>query len=411
MCDTFTFFSKTGDNRSFFAKNSDRDPGEVQIIEFINNAKTNFETDFLSERLPKYTAIQFEQLKKLFHKYEHPYAAIISRPTWMWGAEMGTNENGLSIGNEALFSKQKLIPDGLLGMDILRLALHNCANATEAVAFITAIIEKYGQGGNGSYSGNLHYHNSFLLKDINKAFVLETSAKEWAVKEIKDAASISNIYTIKDDYQTASKGILGKNLKKSFEKKLFSFFAAGDFRQNYSAKQIETCNKDLPQVFDILRSHIRPENKTSRGMKSICVHPGTIIKSETTSSFVVDYINDKQIIWQTSSPNPCVSLYKPMVVSANPDAFPVFKSMSKSLDYFISNRKLSEYFLKHPQIFEEKIKKQRNQLEHEFQTLIYTHLANKSKDELVNDCLSCYKKEQEYIAFVKEITEQHHGTN
>ena len=66
MCDTFTFFSKTGDNRSFFAKNSDRDPGEVQIIEFINNAKTNFETDFLSERLPKYTAIQFERLKKTF---------------------------------------------------------------------------------------------------------------------------------------------------------------------------------------------------------------------------------------------------------------------------------------------------------------------------------------------------------
>lgn len=46
---------------------------------------------------------------------------VISRPVWMWGAEMGANEHGLVIGNEAVWTKAN--PEGvkekkLLGMDL-----------------------------------------------------------------------------------------------------------------------------------------------------------------------------------------------------------------------------------------------------------------------------------------------------
>jgi hypothetical protein len=41
----------------------------------------------------------------------------------MRGAEMGINARGVVIGNEAVFSRWKPARDGVLGMDILRLAL------------------------------------------------------------------------------------------------------------------------------------------------------------------------------------------------------------------------------------------------------------------------------------------------
>lgn len=50
---------------------------------------------------------------------------ILSKPVWMWGAEMGANECGVVVGNEAIWTIDN---DGdhdpnvkrLLGMDLVR---------------------------------------------------------------------------------------------------------------------------------------------------------------------------------------------------------------------------------------------------------------------------------------------------
>ena len=54
----------------------------------------------------------------------HTQAVMLSKPSWMWGAEMGSNSKGVSVGNEAVWTKAM---DGgdekverLLGMDLVR---------------------------------------------------------------------------------------------------------------------------------------------------------------------------------------------------------------------------------------------------------------------------------------------------
>nr|KAG5698746.1 hypothetical protein BaRGS_032165 [Batillaria attramentaria] len=62
----------------------------------------------------------------------------------MWGAEMGANDQGVCIGNEAVWTRLNGpgdLEERLLGMDILRLALERASNASEAVDVIGQLIE------------------------------------------------------------------------------------------------------------------------------------------------------------------------------------------------------------------------------------------------------------------------------
>jgi len=50
--------------------------------------------DYDSNSNVQCTYIQISQIT-------HTFAVILSKPRWMWGAEMGANEHGIVIGNEA----------------------------------------------------------------------------------------------------------------------------------------------------------------------------------------------------------------------------------------------------------------------------------------------------------------------
>ncbi len=122
---------------------------------------------------------------------------LLFKPDWIWGAEMGVNEHGVAIGNEAVFTRTKKEKAGLIGMDLLRLALERADSAQSAAEVIVDLLAQYGQGGNCGYSKDFRYDNSFLIVDPTGALVLETAGRSYAAVPVSETAAISNRLTIR----------------------------------------------------------------------------------------------------------------------------------------------------------------------------------------------------------------------
>jgi dipeptidase len=116
MCDTLVMTrAATADGVALFAKNSDRDPNEAHHVLLVPAA------DHAPGARVRCTYIEIEQVS-------HTYALALAKPFWIWGAEMGVNEHGVAIGNEALFTREPAEKTArLTGMDLLRLALERAA--------------------------------------------------------------------------------------------------------------------------------------------------------------------------------------------------------------------------------------------------------------------------------------------
>ena len=117
---------------------------------------------------------------------EPTLAVTGSRPTWMWGMEHGVNEAGVAVGNEMIFTLDdpRAVPPALTGMDLVRLALERSRNAAGAVAVVTGLIERHGQGGSGHDHEDVPYWSSFLVADAATAWVVETSGRTWEAEEV-----------------------------------------------------------------------------------------------------------------------------------------------------------------------------------------------------------------------------------
>ncbi|MEY2421595.1 MAG: hypothetical protein QOI95_1662 [Acidimicrobiaceae bacterium] len=128
----------------------------------------------------------------------HTIAFVGSRPTWMWGVEHGVNVAGVAAGNATIYTTldPRGTPDGLTGMDLVRLALERASSASEAVDVIGALLQRYGQGGTGHDGVDRPYWSSFLVADPLQAFVIETSGSALAVEPVERTRATSNRTTI-----------------------------------------------------------------------------------------------------------------------------------------------------------------------------------------------------------------------
>ncbi len=185
MCDTFVALpDATLSGELIFGKNSDRPSGEVQdVVAFPAQ-------QYAADDTAQCTYLQIPQTRQTF-------AVILSKPRWMWGAEMGANEHGVVIGNEAVWTTQPYAETGLLGMDLVRLGLERGATAYAALQVIVDLMEVHGQGGNCAEHFAFNYHNSYLIADQIEAWVLETAGRYWVAEKITGGTrSISNSLSI-----------------------------------------------------------------------------------------------------------------------------------------------------------------------------------------------------------------------
>lgn len=319
MCDTFVHIPSQKNASIIFGKNSDREPNEAQQI--VKYPRTN-----RASKTIKATFIEVE------HSTE-TYEVILSKPFQMFGAEMGCNEFGVTIGNEAVFTKMPFNKKnlGLTGMDLLRLSLEISTTANEALHNIIYYLEKYGQDACGGYNDkNFYYHNSFIIADKNEAYVLETAGKYWVYEKVVDYRAISNGLSIEEKYDGISKDAIAFATKKGWTKKAETFnfkkaysqywmpkLAACEYRRNSSEKNGKShLDFSVENAFQILRSHgeqqqtFLPQKSTT---KSICMHAsGLLTPSQTVGSMVVELRKEKPpTVWLTGTSASCLSFYKP----------------------------------------------------------------------------------------------------
>jgi secernin len=329
MCDTMVALSNsTKDGSVIFGKNSDRDPNEPHIIIRIPRQKHG------SGEKVKCTYIGIDQVPETNE-------VLLLKPSWIWGCEMGANDFGLNIGNEAVFTKEPLGTESLTGMDLVRLALERCSTSEQALDLMVDLLDRHGQGGNCGYTEPFTYHNSFLIADTASAWVLETAGQYWAAQKVKDVRSISNCLTIRKDFERAHPQLIEHAVDKKWCKGLDDFDFAACYsdakvtRTSGAVNRLRTSASGLLQnkggitvdtVKTLLRSHAHDcsgrqfEKGSSR---SICMHAGGPVHSSTTGSYVAHLRPGCHTYWVTGASTPCLSTFKPLwLIEREPLTFP-----------------------------------------------------------------------------------------
>jgi secernin len=207
-CDTFVAHpDATPDGVMLFGKNSDRPAGECQPLRYWPRRDPR-----PGAKIP----LAYVEVPEA----EQAWAHLGASPYWCWGHELGLNEWGVAIGNEALFTRDladavaahrtgRSEPSpGLLGMELVRLGLERATTATDAVTVMTDLVSRYGQWGAGVAGKPVDegaYDNSYLIADPQTAWVLETSGRRWVARAITTGTyAISNQATIRSQWDRSS---------------------------------------------------------------------------------------------------------------------------------------------------------------------------------------------------------------
>ncbi|XP_025910272.1 secernin-2 isoform X1 [Nothoprocta perdicaria] len=292
-----------------FGKNADRPRDEVQEVVYVPAARHR-----PGDKV-QCTYIEIEQV-------ERTHAVVLSRPAWLWGAEMGANEHGVCVGNEGVWTREPVgEQEALLGMDLVRLALERSRSAHEAVRVIAALLERHGQGGPCKEEpAPFCYHNTFLLADRAEAWVLETAGPYWAAQRITEGSrNISNQLSIGTDITAEHAGLRQRARSQGWWSGDGEFSFAEVFSLEQQPVRMEAAKARYRAGRELLRQHAgRITAETFMGIlrdkaSGICVDSEGF---RTAGSMVSVLPRDPAlpcVHFFTATPDPSRSVFKPFV--------------------------------------------------------------------------------------------------
>lgn len=308
VCDTVAVVPESGP--VWFAKNSDREPSEVQFIECDDGS--------VAHSAPSDLPVEPATTRSL-----------LSRPGWMWGAEIGVNEHGVAVGNEAVFTRFPVPKQGVSGMDFIRLVLRTSHTADDALEQLIDLTERFVQGGRmGHRHQTFRYNSSFIVADATTGWIFETAGQLWAAKRIAGVATISNALTIEDDFDrihdeayrvardrgwVKSAGHFG--FASAFSDPVISKLAGAGARRACTARSLRGIAE--PQAPDFIRAlSDHGGSEPTKGWRGVapCAHASwlpTRHAQQTTSSLVARLGAQGPTIWATGTSSPCLSVFKP----------------------------------------------------------------------------------------------------
>ncbi|XP_051872056.1 secernin-1-like [Pristis pectinata] len=301
---------------TIFGKNSARPGHEVQEVIYV-------------------PAISHEPGSKVQCTYitidqeERTHAVILSKSSWMWGAEMGANEHGVCIGNGAVMTRETAAEtEALLGMDLVRLGLERGTTAKESLDVIVSLLGAHGQGGNNFEDGEmLHlFHSSFLIVDRTEVWVLETAGKYWAAEKITEGVrSICNRLSITTNIEAEHPELRSYAQSKGWwngeeEFNFSAVFSPPDETLDHhcSGKDIlreQAGSITLQTMLDVLRGED-------------CVDQDSFLITGSMVSVLPQGSNSTCIHFFTATPDPARSIFKPFIFVDN--VKPVPKTQSPS---------------------------------------------------------------------------------
>ena len=319
MCDTFVALpAHTRNQTMLFAKSADCEVNEANAL----------------VRIPHQKHIRGEAVRithLVIPQAEETFEILLTKAFWTYGCEIGVNEFGLSMGEEAVFTTQMDEEvDGIIGPDLMRLGLERARNCREAIHLMTDLLVQYGQGGSAELKGNSHFDSSYILSDPHEAYILETAGREWAVKKVEAVASISNMLGIGSDWDmcSAASGDEKIDWARAYALPEVPPTLGSPVRRaiTYNSLAAVLGNISVQKIFEIMRHHSQGYHPAkAEAHQNICVHAGPQENRwwQADGVMLTDVGPHGVMAWATGTSGTCVSIFKPVFLGMDlPDIGP-----------------------------------------------------------------------------------------